>query len=326
MTGKIALEEHFITPELEELMFPSIGWDPAEWQEMRRRLNETGDVRLAEMDRFGIERSVLSLAAPCIQDEVDPARAVTRAAAANDRLAEVVARRPDRFSAFAALPMQDPDAAAGELERTVRDYGFKGALVNGYSSIGSLDTAAYYDEPRFLPFWERVAALGVPFYLHPRNPLPNQRRIYQGREELLGPTWAFAVETGTHAMRLITSGLFDRFPTLTIVLGHLGEFLPFAVDRLQQRLSHIPSVALRRRPVDVLRENFYVTTSGNFHTPSLVAVLTQLGADRVLFAVDYPFERAEDAVSWFDTVAIGDDDRQKIGRTNAQRLLGLRSA
>lgn len=320
---KIALEEHFVIPSLEHLMFPSIGWDPAEWREMHERLKDTEDRRLGEMDRFGIERSVISLAAPCIQDEVDTARAIAHAVEANDALAAIVARHPDRYAAFAALPMQDPAAAGRELERTVKQLGFKGALVNGYSSIGSLDTAAYYDEARYLPFWEQVAALDVPFYLHPRNPLPTQRRIYEGRTELLGPTWAFAVETGTHALRLITSGLFDRLPSLTIVLGHLGELLPFAIDRLQQRMSHIAQVRLQRSPTECLRENFYVTTSGNFHTPSLVGILLQLGADRVLFAVDYPFERTEDAVTWLDAAPISAADKEKIGRSNAQRLLRL---
>lgn len=320
---KIALEEHFVIPSLEHLMFPSIGWDPAEWRETGERLKDTEEGRLAEMDRFGIERSVISLAAPCIQDEVDAARAAAFATDANDALAAVVAKHPDRYAAFAALPMQDPAAAGRELERAVRQLGFRGALVNGYSSIGDLDTAAYYDEPRYLPFWEQVAALDVPFYLHPRNPLPAQRRMYEGRTELLGPTWAFAVETGTHALRLITSGLFDRLPSLTIILGHLGELLPFAIDRLQQRLSHIGRVRLQRSPVECLRENFYVTTSGNFHTPSLIGVLLQLGADRVLFAVDYPFERTEDAVTWFDAAPISAADKEKIGRTNAQRLLRL---
>jgi 2,3-dihydroxybenzoate decarboxylase len=323
MQGKIAVEEHFVIPALEDLMFASIGWDPAEWQEMHDRLREVGDTRLRDMDRAGIERSVVSLAAPCVQDEVDPGRAARLASEANDALAAAVASHPDRFSGFAALPMQDPVAAASELERAVRQYGFKGALVNGYSSVGSLETAAYYDEPQYLPFWERLAGLDVPLYLHPRNPLPNQRRIYQGRSELLGPTWAFAVETGTHALRLITSGLFDRFPTLTVILGHLGELLPFAIDRLEQRLSHIPGTRLRRPPTQCLRENFYVTTSGNFHTPSLLGVILQLGADRILFAADYPFEQTQDASRWFDTVPISEADRLKIGRTNAERLFGL---
>ncbi|MFZ0088288.1 MAG: amidohydrolase family protein, partial [Solirubrobacteraceae bacterium] len=194
---------------------------------------------------------------------------------------------------------------------------------NGYSSVGDLSTAAYYDEPQYQEFWERVAALDVPFYLHPRNPLPSERRIYQGREELLGPTWAFTMETATHALRLMTSGLFDRVPTLQIILGHMGELLPFALDRTQQRLEHIPSVNLERSTVDYFRDNFYITTSGNFHTPSLLAAIHQVGSERILFAVDYPYEQISDAVDWFDGLELGLSELEQIGRGNAQRLLGL---
>jgi gamma-resorcylate decarboxylase len=163
----------------------------------------------------------------------------------------------------------------------------------------------------------------VPLYLHPRDPLPTQRRIYEGRPELLGPTWAFGVETATHALRLITSGLFDRHPRLTVILGHLGEGLPFAMHRLEQRLGRRADVRLERLPTQVLRENFHITTSGNYHTPSLVGLLLELGADRVLFAADYPFEDLADGARWMDTVPISERDRAKIGRDNAARLLGL---
>jgi gamma-resorcylate decarboxylase len=319
--GKIAVEEHFVTAELEELI-SGIGWSPADWTRVVARLEDTVQ-RLATMDRLGIEIAVLSLGAFGIQDVVEPQRAIELARRANDALAELVRAHPTRLAGLAALPLQDPAAAADELERASRQLGLKGALVNGYSSVGDLDTGVYYDGDEYLPFWERVEALGVPFYLHPRNPLPSQRRIYAGREELLGPTWAFAVETGTHALRLITSGLFDRFPRLTVILGHMGEFLPFALNRLEQRLSHIPNVNLERSPTQVFRENFYVTTSGNNHTASLVGILLELGADRVLFAADYPFEEMADGADWFDSVPISELDRQKIGRTNAQRLFGL---
>jgi predicted TIM-barrel fold metal-dependent hydrolase len=323
MRGKIAFEEHFVTPELKDTIFGSIGWDAGEWAAMAAALQDTDETRLAAMDAAGIDIAVLSLAAPCIQDEVDPPQAVARSRAANDTLAEVVAAHPDRFVALAALPLQVPLAAAEELERCVGRFGFRGALANGYSSVGDLATAAYYDEPAYLPFWERVTALGVPFYLHPRNPLPTQRRVYETREALLGPTWAFTVETATHALRLMISGLFDRLPELTIVLGHMGELLPFAVARTEQRLSHIPGNGLERLPTEVLRENFYLTTSGNFHTPSLVGAMLQVGADRLLFATDYPFERTTDAAGWFDAAPISETDRRKIGRTNAATLLGL---
>jgi gamma-resorcylate decarboxylase len=323
LQGKIAIEEHFVTPDLVGTIFPSIGWDSAEWTHTVEQLQEVGEARLADMDAAGIELAVLSLAAPCIQDEFDVSHAVERAVAANDALAAAAAAHPDRYAALAALPLQDPVAAADELERCVTQLGFKGALANGYSSVGNLDTAAYYDEPQYLPFWDRVASLGVPFYLHPRNPLPSQRRIYDSREALLGPTWAFTVETATHCLRLILSGLFDQLPSLQIVIGHMGELLPFAVQRTEQRLSHVPAVRLDRGPQECLRENFHLTTSGNFHTPSLLGALLQVGSDRLLFAADHPFERTAEAAAWFDQVPISETDRMKIGRTNAQTLLGL---
>jgi predicted TIM-barrel fold metal-dependent hydrolase len=321
--GKIALEEHFVTPDLKDTIFGSIGWDPAEWTAMADQLQDTDHLRLADMDASGIDVAALSLAAPCIQDEFEIPQAIARAMAANDALAAVVKAHPDRYVGFAALPLQDPTAAADELERCVTEYGFRGALANGYSSVGDLSTAAYYDEPQYLPFWDKVAALDVPFYLHPRNPLPTQRRIYETREALLGPTWAFTVETATHSLRLILSGLFDRLPSLNIIIGHMGELLPFAVQRTEQRLSHVSTVALGRSPQECLCENFFLTTSGNFHTPSLIGALLQVGADRLMFAADYPFEHTADAASWFDNAPISEADRLKIGRTNAQQLLGL---
>jgi predicted TIM-barrel fold metal-dependent hydrolase len=323
VNGKIAVEEHFVTQALLDTIFPNIGWNPQEWQRVADRLQDTDEQRLSVMDAGGIQTAVLSLAAPCIQDVTDTSEAVAAARHANDALAGIVARHPDRYAGLAALPLQDPAAASAELERAVNELGCRGALANGYSSVGDLVTAAYYDEPQYLEFWECVAALDVPFYLHPRNPLPTQRRIYDGREELLGPTWAFTVETATHALRLITSGLFDRLPNLQIILGHMGELLPFALDRTQQRLEHMSGASLHRSASDYFRENFYITTSGNFHTPSLLAAMEELGAERILFAVDYPFEQVIDAVSWFDGLALEESDRAQIGRDNAQRLLHL---
>jgi len=180
-----------------------------------------------------------------------------------------------------------------------------------------------YDDERYLPFREAIDWLGVPFYLHPRNPLESQREIYRGRPELLGPTWAFGVETATHALRLIVSGLFDRFPALTVVLGHPGEGLPFRTYRLERRLKRRADMTLKRLPTQVFRENFYVTISGNYHTPSLVGALSELGPDGVMFAVDHPFEDVADGADWFDALSIDDDVRSRIAHGNAQRLLGL---
>jgi predicted TIM-barrel fold metal-dependent hydrolase len=320
MQGKIAVEEHFVTPDHEE--YVSSTWmSPATRRRVLASLVDVSEDRLTAMDRHGIEIAVLSLAAEGVQAELNPARAVTQAARANEALAEIIGRHRGRFAGLAAVALQDPKAAIAELERAVRELGFKGVCVNGYTSAG--EDGEYYDHPKFLPFWECLASLEVPLYLHPRYPLPAQRRIYAGRPELLGSTWGFGVETATHALRLITSGLFDRVPGATVILGHLGEMLPFALHRMQGRLAAALGKSLRRPVTAYLRENFYLSTSGNFHTPSLIGALLEVSADRILFAVDYPFEDMGEAVSWFDGLPISEIDRLKIGRSNARRLLKL---
>lgn len=321
LRGKVALEEHFVPRELAGTI-TNPGWPKANFD---RVLDDLEDVerRLELMDVGDIAVAVLSLGANGLQDVLDAREASEMAQCANDALGAIVERFPDRFAGFAALPMLDPDAAAAELHRAVHKLGFCGALVNGYSSVGDLGVGRYYDDPAYEPLWLAVEDLDVPFYLHPRNPLPTQRRIYQGREELLGPTWAFAVETGTHALRLITSGLFDRHPRATVILGHLGEFLPFAVNRLERRMSRLPQMRLERSPTEVLRENFYITTSGNYHTPSLTACIEELGADRLLFAADYPFEVLSDATTWFDALDLDAETKALIGHENARALLSL---
>ena len=280
------------------------------------------DVLLAFMDESRIERMVLSPGGTGVQAEPSAARAIAAARTANDAMAGFVAARPDRFSAYVTLPLQDPEAAAEELERAVCDLGLCGPLVNGYTTNGDVDTAGYYDDPIYDVVWERVQALGVPFYLHPRDPIPSQRRVYDGRPELLGAAWAFGAETAVHSLRLIVSGLFDRFPSLQVVLGHLGETLPFGIGRTAARLRD-RDLGLAK-PIDVyFREHFHVTTSGHFTTSALTAAVTELGVERVMFALDRPFADAADGVAWFDELAIDDADREQIGRTNAERLLGL---
>jgi 2,3-dihydroxybenzoate decarboxylase len=296
------------------------------WPGLKANLIDVQEQRLAAMDRYGIEMMILSLNAPAVQAIPDTARAKDVARRANDLLAEHVARRPDRFAAFAALPLQDPAAATAELTRCVRDLGFKGALVNGFSQIGDPDNCAYYDVPAYADFWAEVAALDVPFYLHPRNPAPSQMKIYEGHAWLLGPTWAFGAETAVHALRLIGSGLFDRHPNLAIILGHLGEGLPYSLWRIDNRNAWTKTphnYAAKRTVTDYFRENFYLTTSGNFHTPTMISAIQEIGADRVLFSTDYPFEAIADAAEWFDSSSIGETDRAKIGRENAIRLFKL---
>jgi 2,3-dihydroxybenzoate decarboxylase len=239
----------------------------------------------------------------------------------NDILAEHVSRHPTRLGGFAALPMQDPEAAARELERCVKQLGFHGFMVNGFSQVGAAETVVYYDDPRFADFWAAAASLGKPFYLHPRDPLPSREPIYDGFPWLTAATWAFAVETSIHALRLMSSGLFDRHPALQMILGHLGEGLPFNIWRVDHIVRKAPrGIPCKREIGDYLRENVYITTSGNFRTPTLLCAMLEMGSDRILYSVDYPFETHADASKWFDSCEISEADRRKIGRGNARRL------
>jgi 2,3-dihydroxybenzoate decarboxylase len=319
MHGKIAIEEHFAVPATAGFM----RYQNPYWAGMQARLLDLHDQRLAEMDRCGIGMEIVSLNSNAVQGIPDTAEAIATARQANDALAEAIAKRPDRFAGLAALPMQDPQAAAAELIRCVRDLKFKGALVNGFSQVGTADTAVYYDLPQYRAFWAEVERLGVPFYLHPRDQLPSRRQSYEGHPWLVGSPWGFAEETALHALRLIGCGLFDAHPRLKIVLGHLGERIPYDLWRLDHRLAKVPDLPTKRRMAEYFRDNFYVTTSGNFCTQSLIHAMMTLGADRVLFAVDYPFEDHAQGCAWFDTVAIAEADRAKIGRDNAVALFGL---
>ena len=323
MQGKIALEEHMA---IEDTLGDSRQFMPEVWDELRSRLLDIHSKRLALMDKHGIEMMIMALNSPAIQSIPNAKRAADVARKANDTLAEEVRKRPDRFAAFCALPLQDPELAILELTRCMKELGFKGANVNGFSQVTEGDSVVYLDLPQYLPFWAAVESLDAPFYLHPRDPLPNRVTFYDGHPWLRGASWAFGVETATHALRLMASGIFDRHPRLTVILGHLGEMLPYNIWRFDHRVAKRPrGIPARRRFTEYLRSNFYVTTSGNFHTSTLNCAMAEMGADRVLFSVDYPFEEVVDAASWFDNCEISEGDRLKIGRTNAAQLFSLLS-
>jgi gamma-resorcylate decarboxylase len=320
VTGKIAIEEHFA---LEDTLGDSEQYAVAgSWSGFQQKLLDLGDRRLPDMDRHGVACSILSLNSPAVQAIQDCRAAIETARRANDTLASAVARHPDRFAGFAALPMQDPDAAARELTRCVRELGFKGALVNGFSERG--DEVLYLDAPEYRAFWGVVEQLGVPFYLHPRDPLLSREPIYEGHPWFQGSAWAFGAETAMHALRLMASGVFDRHPGLTLILGHLGEGLPYSAWRIDHRLGKSPrGIPMKRTVSEYLRSNCYLTTSGNFRTPTLAAAIAEVGADRILFAVDYPFEDTADAATWFDNAKLPEEHRQSIGRENAAALFGM---
>ena len=322
MIGKIALEEHFAIPEtLADSAAYAAGTG---WSTLEQRLLDRENHRLSEMDRYGIAFTILSLNSPGIQGIVDRNQAMSIARLANDRLAESIAKRPDRFGGVAALAMQDPVAAAVELTRCIRELGFVGVMLNGFQQTGDGESVMYYDDPAYAGFWTRLEELGVPFYLHPREPLPSREPIYDGHPWLLGPVWAFAHETAVHALRLMCSGLFDRHPRLTMLLGHLGEMIPYNAWRIDHRIAKMPKgIPARRTITDYLRSNVFLTTSGNFRTPTLLGAIAEVGVERILFSVDYPFEDTVDAATWFDAAEIPETDRVKIGRDNAATLFRL---
>src|SRR5215467_5355595 len=317
--GKIALEEHFVIPETLAASYGAAG-SP----EFQRRLEDIGSGRIAEMDRGGLDVCILSLVGDGIQAIPDIAQAIRIARAANDHLANQIAKNSKRLKGFAALPLQDPQAAAHELTRCIKELGFCGALVNGYSQVVTTDSIVFYDLPQYRDFWATVQQLDVPLYLHPRSALAHQP-AYEGHAWLTGSVWGFTAEGAVHALRLMGSGLFDDYPRLKIILGHLGESLPCSIWRIDNRVSRTLGAKPKAKlPIGhYLRENFYITTSGNFCTQTLTEVLTQVSADRVLYSVDYQFEDTAIAAEWFDHAPISEKDRAKIGRGNAVELFKL---
>lgn len=324
MVEKIALEEHFGATEPNIVQQSATHFTADAWPGHRDMLLDIHESRLRIMDECRIEKAVLSLLSPGIQSVHETGQAVDWARRLNDYAAEQVARRPDRFASFAALPMQDPDAAVAELRRAVAELGLVGALINGFSQVGDESKVVYLDDPRYAEFWATVEELDVPVYLHPRDPLAATSPQYEGHPWLYGSAWAFSVETGTHALRLMGSGLFDRHPRINVILGHLGELLPFNIWRTDHRLAVAPrGIGVQHPFGHYLRTNFYLTTSGNFRTPALLNTIQEVGTDRLLFAADYPFEDMREAATWFDRLELNDNDLVKIGCTNARQLLKL---
>ncbi len=323
MKGKIAFEEHMSLPETLEDARTFAGGS-GKWDEFARQILDIGDERLAGMEKNGIEYTILSLNAPSVQAILDTKKAIDVSKRANDRMAEAVVKHPNRFGAFAALPMQDPDAASKELIRCVKDMGFKGALVNGFTQKDVPDSAIYFDIPQYRSFWSTVSDLDVPFYLHPRMQIPARAQPYEGHPWLMSSPWGFAVETSIHALRLCGSGLFDDFPKLKIIIGHLGEHIPYDLWRIDARMRFSPRGYTGKRYLgEYFLDHFYVTTSGNFCDPSFRCSLEVMGVDRMMFSADYPFEKMEDAATWFDKTPLTDAQRLQIGRTNAIKLFKL---
>jgi 2,3-dihydroxybenzoate decarboxylase len=316
MVKKIALEEHVLTPGLVDYWRPTVTTIPkAAAENFYNRLTDFGGQRLEGMDRGGIARAVLSVAGPGVQAEHDAAIATKRAAESTDFRAKEIQKRPDRYAGFAHIAVQDPKAAADELERALRDLKFCGAMINGHTN------GQYLDDAALAPFWERADALGAIIYIHPADPVA-PLPVLEGYKELARPMWGWGVETGSHALRLIVGGHFERYPRAQLMLGHLGETLPFLLWRLDSR-AKFQGVKLKNPPSHYIKNNVYVTTSGMCDGPPLRCSLDALGRDHVMFAADYPFESPEEAGHFMDSVAIDEGLRADVAYNNAARVLGI---
>jgi predicted TIM-barrel fold metal-dependent hydrolase len=311
----IALEEHYWDEELEKTFTGSEAGRPGL---QMKQLHDLGELRIREMDEAGIDMQVLSHGAPSTQKlPADTAVALTQRV--NDRLHAVVKNNPKRFAAFAALPTAVPTAAADELERTAK-LGFKGAMLHG------LANDVFLDHKRFWPIYERAEILNLPIYMHPGLPQADVRRIYyddyvKDFPMITRATWGYTVETATLAIRMVLGGVFEKFPKLKIILGHLGETLPFLVWRIDMTLKRPGQKGMSFR--DIFTSNFYVTTSGNFSNPALLCCVMEMGIDHILFAVDWPFVPNPPATTWMESIPLCDEDKAKILSGNAKRILKM---
>jgi hypothetical protein len=316
----ITLEEHITTPDIAKAA-PMALSSVAFLQAIQAKLLDMGEGRIADMDAAGITMQVLSVAANTV-DKLDAAMANELARDANDRMAAAVRAHPDRFAAFATLALQDVDKAAAEFERAVQQLGFKGVMLNGAAN------GQFLDHPRFTPILEAAQALDVPIYLHPAPPpKPVMDAYYSGLPDGLGAIlstagWGWHVETGMHSLRLILAGVFDRFPKLKIILGHMGENLPFSIARAELSLGRVAN-NLKRPISEYFCEHFYLTTSGYFTTPPFLCMQQVIGIDRIMFSVDYPFSPNTVGRKFLDNLALCPEDLEKITHRNAEKLLKL---
>lgn len=316
MVKKIALEEHFLSPGLVDYWRPTMTEVPAPLTaQLFKQLSDFDDLRLGSMDKAGIAKAVLSISGPGVQAERDGATATRKAKESNDFLAAAIQKKPDRYAGFAHIAVQQPKAAADELERCVRDLKFCGAMINGHTF------GQYLDDPALNPFWERAEALGTTIYIHPTDPVA-PAPVLNGVPALRRATWEWGFETGSHALRLVFSGLFDRFPRARVALGHMGETLPYLLWRFDSR-AKLYNVKLAKPPSQYIKDNIVVTVSGVFAAEPLRCAVDALGRDRVMFAADYPFEDAVEAGHWMDSVAIDESLRADVAYNNAAKLFGL---
>jgi predicted TIM-barrel fold metal-dependent hydrolase len=313
----ITLEEHYATAAFLDGPGRQLR---ARGTKIVEQLCDLGERRIADMDAAQIDVQVLSLTSPGTE-QLAASEAIALSREVNDTLAKAIQLYPARLAGFAALPTADPDAAAAELEHTVRNYGFKGVMINGHIRC------RYLEDQFFWPILERAEALGVPVYIHPTlPPKPVIDASYGGfspavTEIFAGAGWGWHIETAVHVLRLILGGVFDRFPKLQVVIGHMGEALPFMLPRFQNLTMEITKL---RRPIAAyLRENVHYTFSGFNFTPTFLDLLLEVGVDRIMFSADYPYASMERARSFLEQLPVSEADRERIAHGNAGKLFQL---
>ena len=322
----IAIEEHFSTPEYrqkasvnEARSFYITSRSAHLGHNIGQELDDLGASRLRHMDATGVDVQVLSFNAPMAHGFTAD-EAISMAKDVNARLAAAIAEHPKRFAGFAALPTAVPEAAADELERCVADHRFVGAMVHGHTQ------GSFLDDKKFWPIFARAEKLDVPIFLHPALPHPGAMKAYfEGFEDLIArPGWGFAVDTSIHFLRILFAGVFDAYPKLQFVMGHLGEGLPFAMHRLNDHTHLVAKQrGLAKTPLEYIRHHLYVATSGNWYEPALLCTLLAMGADRILWAIDWPYEANSTGMAFWNKIGLSDADREKIAHGNAERLLRL---
>ncbi|HUY06760.1 MAG TPA: amidohydrolase family protein [Acidimicrobiales bacterium] len=311
----IALEEHVLPRDI-AIAAGKEGLPPS----LADALDDMGQERIDLMDAAGIDLQVLSLVAHELQ-ELESTESIALARVANDRMAGAIRTNPDRFRAFATLPMSDPDAAAAELQRTVHELGFVGAMIFGQTN------GVFLDDPSVSPVLEAAEDLDVPIYLHPAEPPLEVRRAYFSglapavAQMLATAGWGWHAECGLHILRMAVNGTFERHPRLRVIVGHMGENLPFSLARADERLSRL--TGLERTVAETIVEQVHITTAAYFTDPPLLCALMVFGADRILFSVDHPFSDSMEAVAFLRDAPLSPSDREKIAHANAEKLLKL---